>query len=209
MRILSLGFLSVGIIILMQVVAPIISFQLWLIGQKHNNLSLVSPTSNSAQVLGVSVENNINFSYFVSDIKREFPTNYSEFNLWIPRLNLEKVAVLVDNNELIERLAHLPGTALPGEKGNVFISGHSAVNPFLGVKKAYFAKLNDMKKGDEILLEAKGINFKYQVIDLKVVDPKETWVIAPPETGGRYITLMTCVPPGLNFKRLVVLGKML
>lgn len=198
-----------GIIILMQVVLPVISFQLWLISQQQNNPSLVSPTSQAAQVLGVSIENNINFSHFVSDIKREFTPNYSQFNLWVPRLNLEKVEVLVDSNKLIDKLAHLPGTALPGEKGNVFISGHSAVNPLLGVKKAYFSKLTDMKKGDQIILEAEGIKFKYQVIDLKVVDPKDVSVIAPPETNGRYLTLMTCVPPGLNFKRLVVLGKML
>jgi len=208
-KILSLGFLSIGIFLLMQVVLPIISFQIWEMAQGKGNQNLVTPTSSSAEILGVSIESSLNFSYFVSDIEREYQPNYSEFSLSVPRLNLDKVEVVVDTNELINKLAHLPGTALPGEKGNVFISGHSAVNPLLGIKKAFFTKLTDLKKGDEIVLEANRVKFKYQVVDLKVVDPGNVSVIAPPDTNGRYITLMTCVPPGLNFKRLVVLGKML
>ena len=35
------------------------------------------------------------------------------------------------------------------------------------------------------------------------------FVLNPPDNKGRYITLMTCYPPGLNFKRLIVLGKMI
>ncbi|MDP3974261.1 MAG: class E sortase [Candidatus Daviesbacteria bacterium] len=208
-KILSLGFLSIGVILLMQVVLPIISFQIWEMAQGQDSQNLITPTSSSAEILGVSIESSLNFSYFVSDIEREYQPNYSEFSLSVPRLNLDKVEVVVDTNELINKLAHLPGTALPGEKGNVFISGHSAVNPLLGVKKAFFAKLTDLKKGDEIVVEANRVKFKYQVVDLKVVDPGNVSVIAPPDTNGRYITLMTCVPPGLNFKRLIVLGKML
>jgi len=92
----------------------------------------------------------------------------------------------------------------------LFISGHSATGFLFGNKqKAYFAKLPDIKKGDEILVYAGGTNFKYKVIELKIVSPNDLSVIYPVDNLGRYISLMTCVPPGINTKRLVVTGKMI
>lgn len=208
-KFIALGFLSIGIFLLLQVVLPIASFQIWEIEQKYGNATLIAPTPKSTQVLGVSVQNKDNFSAFVSTLQRETEAPYKVFSLTVPKLKIEKAEVDVDSNDLSKNLAHLPGSALPGEKGNVFISGHSALSQFFSFKDAFFGKLTDLKKGDEITVEANGAKFKYRVSDLKVVDPKDTSVIIAPDTIGRYISLMTCVPPGLNFKRLVVLGKMI
>lgn len=208
MRIVSLGFLSIGVFVLMQVILPLASFQIWLLKQNVNSQVLISPQRSTEGVLGVSVKSEDNFPAFVSSITRETQPNYSQFKLSVPRLKLDQSIVYVDNNDLSKGLSQLPGSALPGEKGNVFISGHSALSPLLGIKKAPFAKLMDLKKGDEIFIEAANTKFTYKVVDIKVVDPKDLSVIPPPDSLGRYISLMTCVPPGLNFKRLVVIGKM-
>lgn len=209
-KIIPLGLLSIGIILLLQVILPIASFQLWLIEQKNNNNLLISPAqAKGAQVLGVSVQNKDNFLAIVSTLKRESQADYKDFNLSIPKLGIDKAQVLVDSNDLSTNLAHLPGSSLPGEKGNVFISGHSALSRFFSSKTALFANLMDLKKGDEITTEVLGTKYRYKVTDLKVVDPNDLSVINTPEAQGRYISLMTCVPPGLNFKRLVVLGKMI
>lgn len=210
-KLIPLSFLSIGIILLMQVILPVVSFHIWMVGQEFNNdILLISPNSSkSKQVLGVSIENKNNFPAFVSELGRATGPNYEQFRLSIPRLKINDANVLVDSNELTRGLIHLPGSALPGEKGNVFISGHSALSPLFIFKQALFANLKDLKKDDEIILEASGAKFKYKVSELKVVDPKDLSVINPPDTSGRYISLMTCVPPGLNYKRLVVLGKMI
>ena len=68
---------------------------------------------------------------------------------------------------------------------------------------------DDLKKGDQIIIETFASKFIYEVIGIKVVDPNDLSIINAPEQQGRYVSLMTCVPPGLNFKRLVVLGKMI
>lgn len=208
-KIVPLGFLSVGIFLLMQVILPVISFQLWEIGQRYNNNLLISPSFQNSNVLGISIQNKDNFSSFVSTLKRETQPNYTQFSLSIPKLNIDHTQVLVDSNDLDENLAHLPGSALPGERGNVFISGHSALSRFFNLRKADFENLTSLKKGDQVEVEVLGVQYKYQVEQLKVVSPNDLSVIIPPDTQGRYITLMTCVPPGLNFKRLVVLGKMI
>jgi len=93
-----------------------------------NNQILISPQKSDEQVLGISVQNKDNFPAFVSNLTRETRPNYSQFQISIPRLNIENSPVYVDSNDLSKGLAQLPGSALPGEKGNVFISGHSA-NP--------------------------------------------------------------------------------
>jgi len=207
-KLVSIGFLSMGIFILMQVILPIASFQIWWFAQQYSNQTLVSPKKTSGGVLGVSVQSTDNFPAFVSNRTREIKPNYSEFQLSVPRLKIADSTVYVDSNDLLKGLIQLPGSALPGEKGNVFISGHSAL-PLLSFKNAIFARLSDLKKGDEILVEAANAKFTYKVVDIKVVDPADLSVTSPPEELGRYISLMTCVPPGLNLKRLIVLGKMI
>lgn len=209
MRVVSLGFLSIGVFILIQVILPVVSFQMWQLGQKANSQILISPISSGEEILGISVQNKGNFPAFVSNLTRETKPNYSQFQLSVPRLAIKNSTVYVDSNDLSKGLAQLPGSALPGEKGNVFISGHSAVNTFFAGEMAIFAKLTDLKKGDEISLEAAGTQFVYKVVAIKVVDPSDLSVIPAPDEQGRYVSLMTCVPPGLNLKRLVVLGKMI
>lgn len=209
-KLISIGFLSIGIFALMQVSLPIISFQVWEIGQKYRSQNLISPKqTNSGQVLGVSVQNRNNFPAFISNLMRETKPTYSQFTLSVPRLKIENSTVFLDSNDLTKGLVHLPGSSLPGEKGNVFVSGHSGLSPIFNFKKAVFAQLQDLKKGDQVMVEAGGTKFVYTVSQLKIVDPKDVSVINPPDGQGRYISLMTCVPPGLNFKRLVVLGKMI
>ncbi len=209
-KLISLGFLFIGIFFLMQVMMPLISFQIWNFGQSYNSRSLMSPLGyDNKNILGVSIQNNDNFSAFVSSLSRESKAPYSQFYISIPKIKIDNALVKVDSNDLSNSLAHLPGSALPGEKGNVFVSGHSALSSLFNMKNAVFANLLGLQKGDQIIVDAAGIKFTYQVIEFKVIDPKDLSVILPPDSIGRYISLMTCVPPGLNFKRLVVLGKML
>lgn len=209
-KILPLTFIFAGVFFLMQVILPIVSFKIWEVGQTIDNNILISPqTENEGEVLGISISNSNNFSAFISQRQRDFKPNYSKFDITIPRLKVEDTEVFLDSNDLQLGLVHLPGSTLPGERGNVFISGHSAGSAFFSFKKVYFSKLADLKKNDEIIINAGGSKFVYRVIGLKVVDPKDLSVINPLDEQGRYITLMTCVPPGLNLKRLVVLGKIM
>lgn len=208
-KVIPLSFLVIGTFLLMQIVSPVISFQFWAFGQSLNNQILVSPIKSDSQVLGISVQSRNNFPAFISSLQRDSQPNYDKFSLSIPRLKVENQEVAVDANSLDKGLVQLPGSALPGEKGNLFISGHSALSQFFAVKSVPFSKLPELKKGDQVVIETPGSKFIYEIIGFKIVDPSDLSVLEPPDTQGRYISMMTCVPPGLNFKRLVVLGKML
>lgn len=210
-KIFSLFSLGIGIFLLIQVVMPILSFKLWEITTYNENLALISPNPKNQSILGVSVKNvDDSFPALFSTNKRVSTAPYSEFTISVPSIKLQDIKVVVDTNEFEQNLAHMPGTALPGEKGNVFITGHSSLPQFYkpGNFKAIFAHLPEVKKGDEIIIEAGGQRFSYLVKGLKIVNPEEVWVINPPDEEGRYLSLMTCVPPGLYLKRLIVLAEL-
>ncbi len=211
-KLISLLLLFVGFFAISQVVFPVISFKLWEMGERiYSGTVLASPQSEDTQkILGVSVKSEGNFPQIISDISRATVPAYDQFSLTIPTMGLKNETVYVDSNDLSLGLVHLPGSALPGEKGNSFISGHSALPSFIGPKaKAIFANLPKIKKGDKIMVEADGVQYNYLVETIKTINPKDLSVIAPPDNQGRFITLMTCVPPGLNLKRLIVIGKMI
>lgn len=211
---LALFCLGIGVFVLMQIISPIIAFKTWEVTSYDKDQILVDPKPGVlsgnlvSSVLGVSIENVNNFPTFIGKNNLENPP-YHEFKLTLPKLELYDIKVLVNSNTFDETLAHLPGSVLPGEKGNIFITGHSSILARLeGKQKAFFAKLPDVKKGDKILLEALGQRFVYEVAGFRIVDPKDLSVINPPDSEGRYLTLMTCVPPGFNTKRLIVLAKL-
>lgn len=211
-KIFSVIFLGIGIFVLMQVIMPIVSYKLWELTEYNNNKSalLISPVAKNQQILGVSIEKTANNFPAIISKNTDGVRPYKEFTITIPSIGLEGVRTIVDSNNLDKSLVHLPGSALPGEKGNVFISGHSSLPQFYrpGNFKAIFANLPKVKKGDQILIDAGGQRFEYIVEGLKIVNPSETWVINSPDNTGRYISLMTCVPPGLYLKRLIVLGRL-
>lgn len=217
LRGICLLFLGIGVFLLVQVAMPFLAFKTWEIFAYDKDQVLVNPAVvnttkvlgiNSEEELGVSVENIGNFPAFVGTKVGKAP--YSQFTISIPRINLEDERVLVNSNQLDQALVHLPGSALPGQRGNVFVSGHSSISAILQSKggKAFFVNLPRLKKEDLIYINALGQSFTYSVSGMKIVDPKDLSVINPPDTEGRFLTLMTCVPPGFNTKRLIVLAKL-
>jgi sortase A len=206
----SLFAIGVGFYILTQVTAPLVALKMVEIVGNNQNITLADPAPDSSQVLGISIVNENDFPSITSYRRRDYPAPYSEFKISIPALKINQAKVLVDSNDFNNNLGHLPGSALPGERGNVFISGHSSLsllfkdNPY----KTIFSKLDTLRKGDQITVETPAQKFEYEVKSLKIVDPKDTTVINPPDDLGRYLSLMTCVPPGIYFKRLVVLAEL-
>lgn len=191
---------------------PLVSYQLWEFTEYSQNKSnlLVSPVGTNKTILGISIEKTTNDFPAIVSKNTDGIRPYKEFTITIPSIGLEKIRTIVDTNNFEQNLGHLSGSVLPGEKGNVFITGHSSLPQFYrpGNFKAIFANLPKVKKGDEIIVDAGEQKFEYVVEGLKIVDPSETWVINPPDNTGRYISLMTCVPPGLYLKRLIVLGRL-
>jgi sortase A len=104
--------------------------------------------------------------------------------LRIPRLRLE-VPVLEGTGEwtLDRAVGHIPGTARPGEGGNVGIAGH---------RDGFFRVLKDITTGDVMELAlATGLH-RYRVQGVSIVQPEDVAVLAPDRK--ELLTLVTCYP---------------
>lgn len=102
----------------------------------------------------------------------------------IPRLLLSVVVVEgVDKTTLRRAVGHIPGTAMPGEAGNVGLAGH---------RDTFFRPLKDLKIKDQIQFSTMKGNFKYEVQSLRVVEPNNVGVLA--SSGENMLTMVTCYP---------------
>ena len=89
----------------------------------------------------------------------------------------------IDRNTLQLAVGHIPGTALPGQAGNVGLAGH---------RDTFFRPLKDLRTKDEIQFSTLRGDFKYEVESLIVVEPDNVGVLAP--SAENVLTLVTCYP---------------
>jgi sortase A len=102
----------------------------------------------------------------------------------IPRLLLSVIVVEgIDKATLLRAAGHIPGTALPGQPGNVGLAAH---------RDTFFRPLKDLRIKDEVQFSTPKGNFKYEVESLRVVEPDNVGVLAP--SGENVLTLVTCYP---------------
>ena len=80
-------------------------------------------------------------------------------------------------------VGHIPGTALPGESGNIGLAGH---------RDTFFRRLRDIRADDEIRVVTAGGTFSFRVEATNVVQPHDTWVLNA--TTEPTLTLVTCYP---------------
>ncbi len=148
----------------------------------------------------------------------ENPCKGVKDNVMIPKINLNSPVVYDekswDNDKIdkaLERgVVHYGTTALPGKPGNNVIVGHSSGNLVSnGDFKYEFVLLDALEKGDTFSLCYNEKYFVYKIFRKVVVVPTNIDYIYQKQDGvpdnNKYITtLITCHPPGTNWKRLIV-----
>ncbi len=121
--------------------------------------------------------------------------------LEIPRLGIRAmVREGVDDETLKVAIGHIPGTARPGENGNIGLAAH---------RDSFFRALRDVRKGDLMRLTTLDGSETYRVASATVVDPAQVGVLAGVD-GTRGLTLVTCFPfdyIGAAPKRFVVAAR--
>ena len=102
----------------------------------------------------------------------------------IARLGLSVMIVEGADGRTLRRAAgHVPGTALPGQRGNVGITAH---------RDTFFRPLRNIQLDDVITLTTLQGEYSYRVVSTEVVSPEDIAVLDP--TVGEVLTLVTCHP---------------
>ncbi len=136
----------------------------------------------------------------------------TSFSIVIPKISANARVVrnvdAANYDEYIEALkvgvAHARGTALPGDRGHIYLFAHSTDSFFnVGAYNAVFYLLYKLQPGDDIFLFYQGKKFAYRVSETRTVDPDEVDYLTR-DSSEPFLTLQTCWPPGTTLKRLLV-----
>lgn len=95
---------------------------------------------------------------------------------------------------------HMEHTALPGEHGNIVISGH---------RDTFFRNVHKLVAGDILTVQSQRSRYTYRVIEKKIVDSDDLSVIQP--TTDDRLTLITCYPThyvGPAPQRLIIIAEL-
>ena len=114
----------------------------------------------------------------------------------------------VDRGDLVQGPGHYPGTALPGQLGNMVISGHRTTYGH------HFNRIDELRIGDVVSVQVRTHTYRYHVIRTQIVDPDDTTVILPvpgrfgAKPARRLLTMTTCNPEYSAAQRLIVTSEL-
>jgi sortase A len=120
----------------------------------------------------------------------------------IPAINIDAPIVQGDGWEQLKKgVAQHIGTANPGERGNMVLSGHN------DVYGEVFRYLDRLKAGDEITIYSFSRTYTYLVEDWILVEPSQVEVMA--QTSDETLTLISCYPYLIDTQRIIVKARLL
>ena len=115
----------------------------------------------------------------------------------IPRISLDRPLYEgITLGTLDAGPGHWPGSAMPGQIGNVVVAGHRVSH------SGPFRNIDQLQPGDEVVLTTADGRFAYLVSGSEVVEPTAIEVID--QTPAATATLFACHPPGSTKYRYIV-----
>jgi len=125
------------------------------------------------------------------------PSPQQAVRIQIPALDIDAPVVQGDGWEQLKKgVAQHPGTADPGQNGNVVLSAHNDVFGEI------FRHLDRLQEGDEVIVYTNQRAFVYVVKQTQVVEPTQVEVMAA--TQEPVVTLISCYPYLIDDQRIVV-----
>jgi sortase A len=159
-----------------------------LAAQKEQAVAVESRQVERLGELAVSTEESV-IRQAVSPLERLNHEGFPATKIIIPKIGAEQVVLPgVDGETLKSGPGHYPGTAYPGEPGNMGIAGHRVTYT------KPFNRLDELEAGDQILIETLDTIYEYRVIWSKVLEPDDLSALMPPDDGSARLTLTTCTP---------------
>ena len=119
----------------------------------------------------------------------------------IPALGIDaNIVPGTDWEQLKKGVGHQPGTANPGERGNLVLAAH---NDIFG---EIFRDLDQLQPGDEIVVYSINQSYRYVVTEKRFVEPTQVDVMNP--TSEPTSTLISCYPYLVDTQRIVVFASL-
>jgi len=208
--VLPLISVFVGLTILSWVAWPIISFQLFYDPEAAKIITpLADDFISQAEAEAAEIDLTKASNWFPNQPKKATDSPIDSYLLSLPKLRISNAIVRIGTDDLSKNLIHFGGSGIPGQPGNAVIFGHSVLPVFYDPKNylTIFSLLPTLKEKDDIYIRFDGVDYRYQVTDMKVTEPDDVSGLEQ-KYDDSYITLVTCVPPGTYLKRLWVTARL-
>jgi sortase A len=119
----------------------------------------------------------------------------------IPSIGVSRYVVEgTDTASLRKGPGHYPSTPLPGERGTSAIAGHRTTYG------APFRRLNELKRGDRVIVDMPYGRFIYRVQGTRIVDDQDLSVLR--RKGYRRLVLSACHPLYSAAQRIIAFARL-
>ena len=155
---------------------------------EDSGISAIDPTIST----GVSGDNRL----IIPKLNVDVPVNFGIAN------DTDTINMAMENG--VAQFSIPGASAMPGEIGNLVITGHSAGDIYSNNQyKFIFSGLERLNAGDLIYIDYQGTRYTYSVTKKETVEPTNVAALVY-ETSKPMLTLITCTPLGTSRYRLLV-----
>ena len=141
----------------------------------------------------------------------------ASYSLVIPKIGVN--SRIIDNVDPFNANSYMPAlnrgvarsntSMQPDQGGNTFFFAHSAKDAAEARHyRSIFWQLTSLAVGDKIYVFYQGHEYVYVVSNVNIV-PQTATDILNYQAGKPMVTLMTCWPPGVDYKRQLVFGDLI
>ena len=166
-------------------------------------IAIQRPDLSTAQrgALGTLPADGPRMAFLARTLQRSSRNGDPLARITIKRIDLDYVVVQgTDSGSLRKGPGHYTQTPLPGLSGTVAIAGHRTTYG------APFAKIDELRPGDQITLAMPYGKFTYTVWKTKIVSPSALWVIS--SQAVNLLVLTACHPRYSAAQRIVVFARL-
>lgn len=172
--------------------------------------SEVFASDNGRQTTGV-------YANAVEPQKALYPYSEKANSIEIPSIGITAPVIIGASTQIpaLEKdldkgVVYYPGSVLPGENGQIIVLGHSAPPLWPHIKYDWvFTDIEKLEKGQTITLYFNHTEYTYKVISKAIINKGQD--VTPAQLNGKnnILTLVSCWPPGSDYKRITVQAELI
>jgi sortase A len=170
------------------------------LGGDLEKLEEAAPTPIEKKALEKLPDPRRRVAFLSRSLRRQLDDGDAAGRIRIPDIGVKFVVVEgTEDADLRKGPGFFPETPLPGAGGTVAIAGHRTTYA------APFRNVDDLDRGDEIIVEMPYARFEYEVERTRIVHPDSLWVIQ--RVGYDRLVLSACHPLYSAAQRIIVFAR--
>ena len=170
------------------------------LGGDLDDLVEAGPTDLEQRALSALPDQRRRLAFLGRSLKRRVEGGEAAGRIRIPAIDANFVVLDGTEDEYLRKgPGFFPETPFPGSGGTTAIAGHRTTYG------APFRRVDDLERGDPIVVEMPYARFEYEVERTRIVDPDAIWVIK--RVGYERLVLTACHPLYSAAQRIVVFAR--